>query len=414
MNKSVLFILAIMISSLSFAQKKELRAADKAINSNNYAEAKASLSQAKSMMSAMDEKQKSQYHLLMAEALYANGTASNDDMNSALESLSKVQGGFASELGELRQSMEKELLNKANTSYTNSDYSDASKKFEQLYRVTPADTTYLYYAAVSAVSAQDFEGALNHYIKLDELGYTGQVKEYFAYNVDAKKEEIFDKNTRDLYVKAGTHIKPGERMSESKSAEITKNIALIFVQLDRKDEAIAAIKKARANEPDNVELVLNEANLQYKLGNTEAYKELIQEAIELDPNNVDLIYNLGVLSAESEDIEAAKEYYGRVIEMDPTYVNALTNLSALILEEEQTIIEEMNSLGNSAADNRRYDELKDKRKDVYSEAIPYLESVMKVEPDNVDVARTLMNIYSAIADNENYKKMKAVVEELGG
>ena len=161
-------------------------------------------------------------------------------------------------------------------------------------------------------------------------------------------------------------------------------------------------------------MILTEANLQYKLGNTEEYKALIQEAVKLDPNNVDLIYNLGVLSAEAKDKEAAKGYYRQVIEMEPTYVNALTNLSALILEEEQTIIEEMNGLGNSAADNKRYDELKERRKGVYQEAIPYLSKVLEVEPDNVQVARTLMNIYSAIGDTTNQKKLQALVAALGG
>lgn len=414
MNKPILFVLALLVSTLSFAQKKELRAADKAIKSNNYAEAKAALSQAKSMMSGMDDKQTSQYHLLMAEALYAKGTASDNDMNTAIEHLNKVGSDYNSETGMLRQSMENDLLLKANSLYTGSSFNEAANKFEQLYQIKSTDTTYLYYAAVSAVSGQDYEKALDNYLKLDELGYTGKEKVYYAYNVEEKKEEILDENTRDLYVKAGTHIKPGERMSESRSGEITKNIALIYVQLDKKDEAIAAIKKARANEPNNSDLILTEANLQYKLGNTEEYKSLIQEAVKLDPNNVDLIYNLGVLSSEAKDVEAAKGYYQKVIDMDPTYVDALTNLSALILEEEKSVIEEMNGLGNSAADNRRYDELKEKRKSIYNEAIPYLNSVLEVEPNNVDVARTLMNIYSAIGDTENQKKMKAKIDELGG
>jgi tetratricopeptide (TPR) repeat protein len=365
-------------------------------------------------MSAMDDKQKSQYHLLMAEALYAKGTANNEDINLAIESLSQVGSDFKGESTELSQLIENELLTKANASYSSSNFMDASNRFEQLYNVVPTDTTYLYYSAVSAVSAQDYEKAISHYVKLNDLGYTGQQKVYFATSKETGEEEIMDEQTRDLYMKSGDYIKPGERMSESKSAEITKNIALLYVQLDKKDEAISAIKKARQNEPENSDLILTEANLQYKLGNMEEYKSLIQEAVELDPNNVDLIYNLGVLSAEAKDKEAAKGYYKKVIDMDPTYVNALTNLSALILEGEQDIIEEMNGLGNSSADNKRYDELKQERVNIYNDAIPYLKSVLDLEPDSVQVARTLMNIYSAIGDTANQKKMKDLVDELGG
>ena len=41
--------------------------------------------------------------------------------------------------------------------------------------------------------------------------------------------------------------------------------------------------------------------------------------------------------------------------------NAYLNLVALILEDESSIVDEMNSLGNSRADNAKYDELKSKR-----------------------------------------------------
>ncbi|MBA5764855.1 tetratricopeptide repeat protein, partial [Vibrio sp. 404] len=87
------------------------------------------------------------------------------------------------------------------------------------------------------------------------------------------------------------------------------------------------------------------------------YKELIEQAIELDPTNIDLIFNLGVVAAENGETEKAKEYYKKVIEMDPTYVNAQTNMAALILSGENALIEEMNGLGTSNADNIRYDQL---------------------------------------------------------
>src|SRR5690606_27696165 len=71
MKKQIIIALAISISAFSFAQKKELKAVEKAIKGNNYAEAKSALKQAESLMSAMDEKAKAQYYYLHAQALYA-------------------------------------------------------------------------------------------------------------------------------------------------------------------------------------------------------------------------------------------------------------------------------------------------------------------------------------------------------
>lgn len=413
MNKPVLFGLTMLVSTLTFAQKKEFKTADKAIKNSNYAEAMVALDQAESLLSDMDDKEKSQYNLLRAEALFASGSGSDADINTAIEYLNKVDENTPG-VSEFRGTVENSLIVTANDLYKNKNYQAAANKFQQLYQTVPADTTYLYYAAVSAVTGQDYETALDYYLELDDLGYTGQEMVYFAVNKETGEEEILDMNTRDLYIKSGAYIKPGQRMTESKSSEITKNIALIYVQLDKKDEAIAAIKKARKNEPENISLILTEANLYYQLDDLDNYKLLVEEAVAINPNDVDLLYNLGVISSQMGDDEAAKDYYIKVIKLDPSYVNAQTNMAALILGGEQDLIEEMNSLGSSAADNKRYDELKAERMQLYNDAIPYLTAVLEIDPENLQASKTLMNIYSATGDTDNYKAMKAKVEELSG
>ena len=39
----------------------------------------------------------------------------------------------------------------------------AAKGFEKAYRMSPKDTLYLYYAASTAVTAQDYDNALEYY-----------------------------------------------------------------------------------------------------------------------------------------------------------------------------------------------------------------------------------------------------------
>ena len=72
----------------------------------------------------------------------------------------------------------------------------------------------------------------------------------------------------------------------------------------------------------------------------------------------------------------------------------------------------MNSLGTSNADYNRYDDLQDVRNNIYKEAIPYLETILSIEINNISAARTLRNIYSAVGDEVNYKLMKEKVEGL--
>jgi tetratricopeptide (TPR) repeat protein len=403
-----------MVTTFSFAQKKELKAVEKAIKDNNFAEAKSLLGQVEPMLPSMDDKLKSEYYYLNAQALYANGSANNDDVTKALKSIGLVQDDYAEESEELKMMMIQSFVKKGNDAYESKDYSMSSKNFENAYRVSPQDTIYLYYAAATATAVQEYDRALVLYEELEELDYTGIETEFIAVNKETSEVEVFqNKNIRDISVKGGDYIKPSQRLTESKKGEIVKNVALIYINKGDNVKALEAMAKAREENPDDLNLLISEANLYYKLGDNEKFKELLQVATERDPNNPELQFNLGVLSQDSGDLESAKKYYDRAIELDPTDVNSKINMAAMLLSEEKGIIDEMNSLGSSSADNKRYDELKKQRADIYESAIPYLEAVLEVDPTNIDAAKTLMNIYSATGDDK-FKAMKATVESLGG
>ena len=136
--------------------------------------------------------------------------------------------------------------------------------------------------------------------------------------------------------------------------------------------------------------------------------------VQTDPNNPELFYNLGVSSMQVGETDRAKTYYARALELDPNYSYAQINMASIILQGEKDLVEEMNNLGTSAADNRRYDELKEERNEMYREALPYLEGASQTVPDNVEVLRTLMNLYSQLGMTPEYKAAKAKVAELEG
>lgn len=414
MRKQIILAVAVSVSALSFAQKKELKEAEKAIKDNNFAEAKTALSQVEPMLSSMDDKSKSKYYYLNSVALFAKGKSNKAEVDAALESMEKITDGYGAEVSELKTEMINSFLKKGNNAYEKQNFKGASNNFETVYNLSQKDTIYLYYAAATAVSVPDYDRALRLYNKLKKLGYTGIGTQYYATNKETGEEEILEKGTRDLYVKAGSHIKPGERKTESKKPEIVKNIALIYVSNGDNEKAIAAMKDARAESPDDINLLMTEANVHFKMGNTEEFKKLLEKATKMDPNNPELQYNLGVISAESGDNEAAKNYYKKAIELDPAYTNAYINTAALIINSQQDIIAEMNNLGTSAADDKKYEELKLKKEELLKEAIPYLSKALELNDKNADAAKTLMEIYSILGQTDDYKKMKAKYESLQG
>lgn len=111
--------------------------------------------------------------------------------------------------------------------------------------------------------------------------------------------------------------------------------------------------------------------------------------------------------------EDAITYYERAIELDPKKESPMINLAILKLSAEEPLIEEMNSLGMSAADNRRYEELKAQREDIYRDVVPLLERANKINPKNIEVIRTLMNIYGQLGDDAKVEEMRAKLSALG-
>jgi tetratricopeptide (TPR) repeat protein len=421
MKKYIVLGLALIICSLSFAQKKEIKTAEKAIKSNNFADAKSALQNAEALMSAMDSKTKAKFYFFKGQAYYANGAGNDSDIAEALNSFKILKDieekagklTYTTKANDIKLTMSNAFIKKASDAYEKKNYAVSAVNFERAYRVSTVDTLYLYNSASLAVLGKDFDTALKLYDELMEIGYTGISVEFFATDVETGEEQSFPNlSLRDISIKSGSHEKARNVKTESKAGEIAKNIALIYIELGENDKAIEAIEKAKLLSPNDFNLLVSEANIRYKIGEKDKYKELIAQALKINPNDVDLLFNLGVVAADEDDFETAKKYYNMAIETDPAYIKAKMNMAALILDQEQGIIEEMNGLGSSAADDKRYDELKNNRQQLYKDAIPYLTAILDVEPDNLSAAKTLMNIYSAVDDMPNFKAMKAKVDEL--
>jgi tetratricopeptide (TPR) repeat protein len=70
----------------------------------------------------------------------------------------------------------------------------------------------------------------------------------------------------------------------------------------------------------------------------------------------------------------------------------------------------MNGLGMSKEDNKRYEELEEERKEIYEQAVPYLEKVIESDPENENVIRTAINIYNQLGEQEKAAELKARLE----
>ena len=420
MKAKFLIIVAMAISMVGYSQKNEIKAAEKALRAGDAAGAKTALEAASDLVASADDRTQAQYHLtrgLIYSDLAKKGDASAFDVaiHCFNETISiEEKSGKERYSGEARQGLQGltgDLINAAVEDNKNQNFKEAAEKLYLGYQLSPQDTIYLYYAASSAVNGAHYEEALAYYEELKDVGYDGSTTVYKATNVETGEVEEMEQFQRDLMVKSKEYKDPVDEKTPSKKAEVIKNIALIYTQLGQDDKALQAYADAREAYPDDVNLILNEANLHYKLGDKDKFKSLMAEAAAKEPNNPDLQYNIGVINMEQGNIEEARAAYRKALEINPAYTNAQLNLSTTYVNEGNSLIDEMNALGNSREDIAKYDELKQKKDELFLEGAAVLEDALKSNPDNQGILTQLKNIYGALGDTENFARVKELLGE---
>jgi tetratricopeptide (TPR) repeat protein len=406
--KRIALLTVILIFNFSFSQKKELRKAQKLYDAGDIAGASQILTENQSLLESADQKVKPNYDFLRGKI-----AQNNKEFQTAFDLFNSVKdvASIKDEVIQQLNLLSADIVNSAIDDNGSGDFKSSTEKLYLAYLIDPElNKDYLYFSASSAVNAEMFDVALGYYIQLKEMDYTGVVTKYYVTEIELGVETEVTESEYNLYKKSKSYENHREEDTPSKFPEIVKNIALIHAQLGDDDKAMAAVQEARLSNPSDLNLILTEANIYIELGEKEKFQSLMSEAIAQDPNNSNLYYNLAVVTSDLGEKDAARGYYEKAIEIDPDYENAYLNLVALILEGEQTIVEQMNSLGTSAADNAKYDALKLDRENLYKECVPILRSLIQIG-ENEDAIKTLLNIYGTLGDNEGYKEMKALLDK---
>lgn len=413
MKNQILALTVGFLSIASFAQKDELKAAEKAIKKGEFKEAKAALAGLEATEDSMDSKYKSKYYFLKGSAF---GSSNAEKAAAAYNKLIAYEKEIGKQkytkeaepkLNELIQSVSKNAIK----AYNEQDYKNATSDFYLTYKLSPKDTSFLYNAALSSSLAKDYDGALKYYKELQEIKYTGITTQYIAVNKETGEEEdLGTKANRDAMIKFGKYTNPSNKNTESKQAEIIKNIGYIYVNQGKPELAVEALEEARKSNPKDINLLLNQAQMYIELEKMDKFGELMKEAVELDPTNPTLFFNLGVVNAQENHIEEAIGFYEKAIELNPEYGDAYLNLGVTILNKRIEVINEMNE---NLSNEKKYTELEGELKVICKEALPYIVKADKLGRTEGTVS-TLLNIYDTLEMTSEADALRPIYKEMRG
>ncbi|MCM4157386.1 tetratricopeptide repeat protein [Gramella sp. AN32] len=410
MKTNLITVALSFLTLAAVAQKDQVKNAEDAIDDKNYAEAKAQLKIAEPNVSSLKEKYQEEFYLYKGQA-YMGDNPTSADMKIAAQAFQKASEMGNEDATEALMTLKNDMIQAAIQDQNNEKFAEAAEKLYTSYELSKEDTIYLYYAANNLVQAQDYDKAVEYLEMLNELDYDGSGIEYTAVNAEGTEETFSSAGQRDLMIKTGNYTNPGMNKIPSKKGDIAQLIARIYISQKDYDKAVAAMDKAKATNPDDITLLQAEANMYYQMGEKEKARQLFEKIAETNTDDPVTFNNIGIMYGEVDETEKAIENYEKALAIDPNYNDARLNLIAAILGSERAIIEEMNGLGMSKKDNARYEELDAQRKALYTQVVPYLEKALEVEPNNIDVLKTSMNIYSNLGNTEKVEEMKSRLEQ---
>ncbi|GAB4287716.1 MAG: hypothetical protein Kow0068_13540 [Marinilabiliales bacterium] len=263
------------------------------------------------------------------------------------------------------------LVNKGVMQYKEKDYNGALKSFENSLFVSTMsgkiDTPIVYYAALAADKAQDFETAKEYYNNLIKLNYGKDDKE-----------------------------------------KATMYYLLANVYSQQKDTAnfLKTLNKGIEKYPKEPLLLSTKINWYIDQGKAQEAKDIVQKAIEADPDNKLLHFNLGTIYEGKGDRDSAIICYKKALEIDPDYLLPNYNLGALYNNWAKDIFDEAQDLMGD-----EYDKKMEEYNNTLKLAKPYLEKAHELDPEDLATMQSLKVIYYKTGEMDKYKEIDELINK---
>ncbi len=440
MKKIVLAILIAFTATVFAQEKPKISSAIIAFNKNDLVEAKKYIDEAQEIIdskspSQVDPKQMSKYLYYKGLIDYRLAVNKDPELQKLAPNGVETAAEYYVKLLEHEKAVGKErytedvrgqvpfvtseLKNAGFNANDQEDFETAAGYFMKAYEMqkNPAfgdravvDTTIYYYTALSYNGAEMYDKSIPVLKDVLNMGYNGYT--YTATNAANEQPMRFaNKDQMDRQVELGVVIDPV--VGPSERPNVYKSLLSAFIESGDSASFQEYLMKARAEFPDDEALIRLE--LQGYLDSKEYEKALsvLDLAIEKDPNNAVYYYVKGfILQTEVEDNDGALASYNKAVEIDPENFDCWFMSGVVWYDQGKTALDEMNQLGMSKAEQKKYEELKKVKNEKFEKSIPFFEKAHALNPQDLETVKALWEVYRQLRNPEKTMEYKEKLDAL--
>lgn len=451
--KKILLSAALVSVSLAFAQKKEIQNAVKAADGGNASEALSQISAADSALQGkmylLEPSVQEQYYYAKGIALIKSGKTSEgaavlakisdlktnkifagkDNNKNKVYFVGKAEADkdgaglqlkeetysptLAGNVGAAVNPLLQKVSGEAQKEYDAKNYPVAAEKFLQVNDLLKAagqpDDIYKYYAAISYALGNNKSESIALYQDLINSGYTGIKTTYSALNKKTNQRENLDKSSFELVKKSPDYGDFKTETSKSVEEELYETAVALMLDDNKNTEAVALIEKGLAKFPNNAKMNDLKLSAYSRTGDSSKLEQTIKEAVAKNPGDKLNWSNLGVIQSNNPATVAdAEASFKKALEIDPNYVPALQGLvfNLYLNGKADAKIVDAYNVARKAGKIDEANKIIAERKVRFSKALPYLEKLNTLTPNEADVVDTLRTVYNSLGKQDKAKELK--------
>ncbi len=157
------------------------------------------------------------------------------------------------------------------------------------------------------------------------------------------------------------------------------------------NETIQVLEDGRKYYPNNEDILVTLSNAYIAANKLDVAMDVFKAGAEAQPNNKFYHYDYGVLLLDAEQYEAAEKQFHKAVELDSTYENAIYNLGVTYIRWGTSINKAAEEKGDTTSAYR----------EKYQMALPYMEKVAQMKPNDATVWEFLGRVYTVLGMNDD-------------